>query len=35
MMRPLLSDRGGDDKKDKAAEKGHENQQADIRGTAV
>ncbi|XP_019719724.1 rho guanine nucleotide exchange factor 33 [Hippocampus comes] len=34
-FKKLFKKKGGDDKKDKAAEKGHENQQADIRGTAV
>ncbi|XP_061645116.1 rho guanine nucleotide exchange factor 33 isoform X3 [Phyllopteryx taeniolatus] len=34
-FKKLFKKKGGDDKKEKAAEKGQENQQADVRGTAV
>ncbi|XP_077352321.1 rho guanine nucleotide exchange factor 33 isoform X2 [Festucalex cinctus] len=34
-FKKLFKKKGGDDKKEKAAEKGQENQQGDVRGTAV
>ncbi|XP_077438015.1 rho guanine nucleotide exchange factor 33 [Vanacampus margaritifer] len=34
-FKKLFKKKGGDDKKEKAAQKGQENQQADVRGTAV